>query len=127
KGRLQIAMDAAQLGWWQYDPRRRMLSGDARSKDIFDITADETPVEEVKKRVHPDDAERFWAAREAALDPVDPKPYALEFRLQRRGGEVRWLEAHWLAYREGDGRERRTASVPRPLADITGPKERGRK
>src|SRR6266404_4565174 len=63
KGRLQIAMDAAQLGWWQYDPRHRMLSGDRRSKEIFDITADETPVEEIKKRVHPDDAERFWAAR----------------------------------------------------------------
>jgi PAS domain S-box-containing protein len=124
KGRLQIAMDAAQLGWWQYDPRRRMLSGDARSKEIFDITADETPVEEIKKRVHPEDAERFWAAREATLDPVDPKPYAIEFRLLRGDGEVRWLEAHWLAYLEGDGRERRTASVAGTVADVTERKER---
>jgi PAS domain S-box-containing protein len=124
KGRLQIAMDAAQLGWWQYDPRHRMLSGDRRSKEIFDITADETPVEEIKKRVHPDDAERFWAAREATLDPVDPKPYAIEFRLQHRDGEVRWLEVHWLAYFEGDGRERRTASVAGTVADITERKER---
>jgi PAS domain S-box-containing protein len=124
KGRLQIAMDAAQLGWWQYDPRHRMLSGDTRSKEIFDITADETPVEEIKKRVHPDDAERFWAAREATLDPVDPKPYAIEFRLRRGDGEVRWLEAHWLAYFEGDGRERRTASVAGTVADITERKER---
>ncbi len=124
KGRLQIAMDAAQLGWWQYDPRHRMLSGDTRSKEIFDITADETPVEEIKKRVHPDDAERFWAAREATLDPVDPKPYAIEFRLQHGDGEVRWLEVHWLAYFEGDGRERRTASVAGTVADITDRKER---
>jgi PAS domain S-box-containing protein len=124
KGRLQIAMDAAQLGWWQYDPRRRMLSGDARCKEIFDITADETLVEEVKKRVHPDDAERFWAAREATLDPVDPKPHAIEFRLQREDGEVRWLEAHWLAYFEGDGPERRTASVAGTVADVTARKER---
>jgi PAS domain S-box-containing protein len=117
-------MDAAQLGWWQYDPRHRMLSGDTRSKEIFDITADETPVEEIKKRVHPDDAERFWAAREATLDPVDPKPYAIEFRLRRGDGKVRWLEAHWLAYFEGDGRERRTASVAGTVAYITERKER---
>jgi PAS domain S-box-containing protein len=124
KGRLQVAMDAAQLGWWQYDPRHHMLSGDPRSKEIFDITADETPVDEIEKRVHPDDAERFWAAREATLDPVDPKPYAIEFRLRRRDGEVRWLEVHWLAYFEGDGRERRTASVAGTVADITERKER---
>src|SRR5262249_58949127 len=46
---------------------------------------------------------------------------------QRRGGEVRWLEAHWLAYREGDGRERRTASVAGSIADITERKEREEK
>jgi len=88
------------------------------------MTADERPVEEIKRRVHPDDAERFWAAREATLDPVDPKPYAIEFRLQHGDGEVRWLEVHWLAYFEGDGRERRTASVAGTVADITDRKER---
>jgi PAS domain S-box-containing protein len=124
KGRLQIALNAAQLGWWQYDPRHHVLSGDTRSKEIFDIIADKTPVEEIRKRVHPDDAETFWAAREATLDPVDPKPYAIEFRLQRRDSEVRWLEVHWLAYFEGDGRERRTASVAGTVADITERKER---
>jgi len=67
KARLQLAMNAAQLGWWQYDSRHRVFSGDTRSKEIFDVTSDETPIEEIKKRVHPDDAERFWAAREAAL------------------------------------------------------------
>jgi PAS domain-containing protein len=34
KDRLQLAMDAAQLGSWQYDPRHRVVSGDARSKEI---------------------------------------------------------------------------------------------
>jgi diguanylate cyclase len=32
KDRLQLALDAAQLGWWRYDPRHRMFSGDPRSK-----------------------------------------------------------------------------------------------
>jgi PAS domain S-box-containing protein len=124
KTRLQLAMDAARLGWWRYDPHRRVFSGDGRSKQIFDVTADETPIEEIKKRVHPDDAERFWVASEATLDPIDPNPYAIEFRLRQRDGGVRWVEVHWLAYFEGAGQERQTASVVGTVADITGRKER---
>jgi PAS domain S-box-containing protein len=124
KTRLQIAMDAAQLGWWQYDQRYRMFSGDARSKEIFNVTADETPIEEIKKRVHPDDAKRFWAASEAALDPIDPKSQAMEFRLQRGDGEVRWVEVHWLAYFKEVRREREGASIIGTVADITERKER---
>jgi PAS domain S-box-containing protein len=122
--RLQIAMDAAELGWWQYDPRRRMFLGDTRSKEIFDVTADENPMDEIQKRVHPDDAERFGAASEAALDPADPKPHAIELRLQRGGGKVHWAEVHWLAYFESAGHERGTASVVGTVAEITERKER---
>jgi PAS domain S-box-containing protein len=127
KARLQLAMDAAQLGWWQYDPRHRTLSGDTRSKEIFDITADEAPAEEIKRRVHPDDAERFEVAREATLNSVDPKSHAMEFRLQRGDGEVRWVEVRWLTYFEGNGHERRAVSVVGTVADITERKEREEK
>jgi PAS domain S-box-containing protein len=125
--RLQLALDAAQLGWWQYDPRRRVLSGDTRCKEIFGVETDETPVDEIKKRLHPDDAEKLWAARVATLDPVDLKPHAIECRLQRGDGEIRWLEAHWLAYFEDDRSERRAAMVIGTVADITGRKEREEK
>src|SRR5215470_1475259 len=39
KDRLQLAFDATQLGWWQYDPIRRVGSGDSRFKEIFDLAA----------------------------------------------------------------------------------------
>jgi PAS domain S-box-containing protein len=119
KDRLQLAFNATQLGWWQYDPLSGLIWGDARLKEIFDFTADETPIEEFVNRVHPDDAERVWADREAALDPADPKPYAHEYRVQRRDGEVRWVEAHGLAYFEGSGRERRLVSFIGTVQDIT--------
>ncbi|HWO86765.1 MAG TPA: PAS domain-containing protein, partial [Stellaceae bacterium] len=124
KDRLQLALNAAQLGWWQYDPLHRVISVDTRVKEIFDFTADETPIEEFMKRVHPDDAERVWADREAALDPTDPKPYAHEYRVQRRDGEVRWVETHGLAYFEGTGRERRLVSFIGTAQDITERKQR---
>src|SRR5262249_27176694 len=127
KNRLQLAFDATQLGWWQYDPLRRIVSVDTRTKEIFDLTADETSIEEVMERVHPDDAEGFWANREAALDPVNPKPYAHEYRVRRRDGTVRWVEGHGLAYFAGAGPERRAVSLGGTAQDITERKEREEK
>jgi PAS domain S-box-containing protein len=127
KDRLQLAFDATQLGWWQYDLLRCVASGDARFKEIFDVTADEISIKDLMKRVHPDDAERFWADREAALDPAGPKPYAHEYRVQRRDGGVRWVEGHGLAYFEGAGPERRAVSFGGTVQDITERKEREEK
>jgi PAS domain S-box-containing protein len=128
KDRLQLAFDATQLGWWQYDPHRRVVSVDARTKEIFDLTADKIPIDEVIERVHPDDAEGFRANREAALDPANPKPYVHhEFRVRRRDRTVRWVESNALAYFEGAGAERRAVSLGGTVQDITERKEREEK
>ncbi len=127
KDRLQLAFDAAGLGWWQYDPVRRIGSGDARFKEIFDLPADEISIDDIIKRVHPDDAERFCTEREAALDPVDPRRSASEFRIVRRNGEIRWVEAHRLAHFEGAGSQRRVVSFGGTVQDITERKEREEK
>src|SRR5258707_3737668 len=60
KDRLQLALDAARLGSWEYDPLRRASSGDARANEIFDFDIAEKQVvlEEILRRVHPDDVER---------------------------------------------------------------------
>jgi PAS domain S-box-containing protein len=123
KERLQLALDTAQLGWWQYDPRRLVGSGDARFKEIFDLTTDELPTKEIRELVHPDDAERFWEDRSTMLDPNGPQRSTHEYRVQRRDGEVRWVRVCRLASREGAGRERRVASLVGTVQDITEHKE----
>jgi PAS domain S-box-containing protein len=129
KDRLQLAMDAARLGSFKYDPLRHVLSGDTRVKEIFDfdITQNEAGVEELVKRIHPDDVERFWAVREAALNPADPKPYANEYRIRHRDGGIRWVEVLGHAYFEGIGPERRAVNFVGTIADITERKEREEK
>src|SRR5215469_2396567 len=124
KDRLQLALDAALLGWWQYDPIRGLVWWDTRMKEMFDVAEDRTDIEEFKRRVHPDDIERVWAAVEAALDPTNMKPYADEFRHLRGDGEVRWTEGHTLVHFEGVGRERRAVSTVGTAQDITERKER---
>src|SRR5713101_3636060 len=127
KDRLQLALNVAQLGSYQYDPRHRVFSGDTRCQEIFDFDKNEAVIEEVMKLVHPDDVERVSAALEAALDPVDPRRSATEFRLRRGDGEIRWVETLGLAYFEGDGRERRAVSFVGTVQDITERKEREEK
>jgi PAS domain S-box-containing protein len=127
KDRLQLALNAAQLGSWQYDPLTHMVTGDERCQEIFDVAKNEAAIEELLKPVHPDDVERLWAAIAAALDPVNPKRSATEFRLRRRSGEVRWVETLGLGHFEGAGRERRAVSMAGTAQDITERKEREEK
>jgi PAS domain S-box-containing protein len=130
KARLQLALDAAQLGWWRYDPVRRASSGDKRANEIFDFDVaenEEVAIEEVVKRVHPDDAERVQAAIATALDPADPKPLTIEYRIRRRDGAVRWVENRGLAYFGSAGPERGAASFVGTVVDVTERKEREEK
>src|SRR5258708_39836735 len=76
------------------------------------------------KGLHPEVGARFAANGEAALNPANPKPYAHEFRIRRRDGEVRWAEGHGLAYFEGAGPERRAVGLGGTVQDLTESKER---
>ena len=126
--RLQLALNAAQLGSWQYDPLHRVLSGDSRFKEIFDFAEDEVAVDVfIEKRLPPDDAQKVRAALEATLDPANPRPLVVEHRLEREDGRIRWIETHGLAYFEGDGPGRRAMRVVGTADDITERKENAEK
>jgi PAS domain S-box-containing protein len=127
KDRLQLALDGAQLGWWEYDPVRRVLLWDGRAQEICGYAENKLTNEEFLKRIHPDDAARFSAVREAALDPVDPKPYGNEYRIVRRDGKVRWVESRGRAYFDGAGPERRLVSFVGTIQDVTERKAREEK
>jgi len=127
KDRLQSTLDAAKLGSWQYDPLHRIFSWDARGKEIFAVAENDATVDEFMNWVHPDDAERVWAAYHAALDPAQPERSPTQFRLQRGNGKVRWVETQGLARLEGAGRKRRVVSFIGTVQDITERKEREEK
>jgi PAS domain S-box-containing protein len=125
KDRLQLALDAAQLGSFQYDRGRRMLSWDRRCKDIYGIAEDEVRIEDLVKLAHSDDTEMVWMFINTPLH-APQKPDAFEHRI-RRGGEVRWVEVHRLAYFEDAGHGLRAEHDVGTIQDITGRKEREEK
>jgi PAS domain S-box-containing protein len=127
KHRLQLALDAAHLGLWQYDLHSSVILWDKRIQQIVDIPHDKARLEEYLERIHPDDRERFLEVRNSALDLSDPKPYANEYRIVRRDGAVRWVQSYGLAYFEDTGLMRRVVSFVGATQDITERKEREEK
>jgi PAS domain S-box-containing protein len=119
KDRLQAALNAASLGSWCYDPRHRVFSWDARSKEIFGVPEDGATIEEFMTWVHPDDEEKVWAAYHRALDPAQPERSQTQFRLRRENGKVRWVEAQGLAHLEDAGRERKVVRLIGTVQDIS--------
>jgi PAS domain S-box-containing protein len=118
----QLALNAAHMGWWHYDPVTLVATYDKRYTEIFGVSGCERPNEEILKLLHPEDRARVWAAVEAALDPANPKPYSAEYRVNRPDGQMVWVEAHGLATFDGKGRARRATSLVGTVADITGRK-----
>ncbi len=115
----QLALNAARMGWWHYDPRTRIARWDERFKEMFGVTGLQRANEEILARMDAEDLPRVWAAVEAALDPVDPRPYATQYRIHRDDGTTCWIEAHGVATFEGDGSARRAVSFVGTVRDVT--------
>jgi PAS domain S-box-containing protein len=115
----QLALDAAQMGWWQYDPATQVATYDEGYQRIFGISGTQRLNEEILKRLHPDDLPQVWASVEAALNPADPQPYSAEYRIFLDDGTVRWIEAHGVAVFEGEGVARLATSLIGTVVDIT--------
>jgi PAS domain S-box-containing protein len=119
----QLALDAARMGWWHYDPETKIASFDRRYCEIFGVSGHQRANEEILKRLHPDDLRAVWAKVEAALNPADPKPYSAQYRILHDDGAVRWVEAHGAATFEGTGSERKAVRFVGTVADITDQKK----
>jgi PAS domain S-box-containing protein len=116
----QLALDAARLGWWQFDPNTGLVTHDRRYAEIYGIEGSAPrSAEEIANLLHPDDAPRLWAAVAAAMDLGEPKPYAVEYRVNRPDGALRWLEARGIAAFEGHGPARKVVNFVGTVADVT--------
>jgi PAS domain S-box-containing protein len=116
----QLALDAAKLGWWQYNPITGISEWDDGYKVIFGMPGYTRPNDEILQQIiHPEDLPALWAKVEAALNPSDPQPYAAEYRINRPDGQMRWVEAYGTATFEGSGQTRRAVNFVGTVADIT--------
>ena len=120
----QLALDAARLGWWHYDPVTRISTWDDRFRRIFGVAGYTRPIDEfLAQLIHPADLPEVRGKIESALDPRDPKPFAAEYRINRPDGAQRWIEAYGTATFDGAEGTRRAVSFVGTVADITEQKQ----
>jgi len=96
--RLQMALNAAQMGVWEWNPVSRSLYLSPECFAIFgkERCSHEKPVTHLVKdffqMVHPDDRERLQQTIFGAVRKQ--QDYVAEYRCVRDSGEIRWLLEH---------------------------------
>ena len=115
----RIALDSAQLGWWHNDLVTGQVEWDERSRELYGHSTRQHTFEEVMTMIHPEDLPARTVAYEAALDPNDPRPYFIEYRVTAADGSMRWLQIKGRATFAGEGAARRAVSMDGTVADVT--------
>lgn len=115
--RLELAIDAARLGLWEYDIVSGELIWNARIREMYGIGVDD-PVdfETFVNAVHPDDRARVLEAYGAAVE-AGGGDYSFEHRLVRPDGTVRWLLAHGRVLGDADGYAARALGTAMDITD----------
>jgi PAS domain S-box-containing protein len=101
--RVELAVDAAGIGSFDWDLVTGRLSWDGRLLAIFgyDREAFDQTIDAFLVRVHPDDRERVDDALRTAIETVGE--YDAEFRVVLPGGETRWVQGRGRALADGGG------------------------
>ena len=86
-----LALDAAELGTWNFDLAGGVVQTDACYRTIFG-TAEECPDSlQLFAVIHPDDGSVVQEAMAAATRLENPAPYAIGYRIIHPDGSLRWL------------------------------------
>ncbi|MEO8681344.1 MAG: ATP-binding protein [Vicinamibacterales bacterium] len=102
--RLRLAVDAGQLGVWDWDVVNDIVAWSDRVYELHDVPAGGFGgrVADFAALVHPDDAGGVGAAIQDALKSGDS--FAAEFRVPLRNGRIRWLSTRAEVIRDQDGK-----------------------
>ncbi|HEY8335214.1 MAG TPA: HWE histidine kinase domain-containing protein [Tardiphaga sp.] len=95
EARLAAALNAADIGTWDFDPQTGVLKWDARCYQLFGLTPGKPVTFDVfLAGIHPDDRDSTAKACIDAMRPDGPQAYDVEFRtIGFEDGIERWCSA----------------------------------
>jgi PAS domain S-box-containing protein len=116
----RLALEAADLGVWDYDLVANRYFGDERCRRIFGVPeAESLSAEKVLEIIHPGDRERIWQAAQAAQLPLSDGRYAVEYRVVWPDGSMHWVLARGQASFRGEGEDRQAVRFTGLVLDVT--------
>lgn len=94
--RLQMAVEATGLGFWEWDPAADQVTWSERNKALFGLPADAGPLDirRYMELVHPDDLPKVQAIYLATETMNDGGDFSVEHRTAGSAGDVRWIQIH---------------------------------
>ena len=94
--RLRLALTAANLGTWDYNPVTGAIVWDARCKELFGLPPEaEVDYDTFLASLHPEDRDRANEVVQHTFDPAGDGLFDIEYRTValRDGGMPRWIRA----------------------------------
>jgi PAS domain S-box-containing protein len=116
---LRLALDAAELGTWNFAPAMQTLATDKQFRAIFGFATDRVDYETALLAIHPEDRDRVRTAVEAATRLDLPVPYNIEYRIVRPNGAIRWVAAKGQTSVQNQGSHHPMSSLDGMVMDIT--------
>ena len=114
--RLRLALDAGEIGFWDWDVARDRLTWSDRMYALHGIESGAFGgrIEDFNALLHPDDRKLVQGSIQQSLER--PVPQRLEFRVFHPNGELRWLATSARAHYGDDGKPVRMLGA---VTDIT--------
>ena len=119
--RLSLAIRLAKFGIFDHDHRTEMLYWSPMMREIYGVPPDEpASLDGYIQLIHPHDRDAIVAAIRQAHDPSGDGLYAVEHRILRRDGSVRWV-SFWsrTLFEGGDGPTRKPVRTMGAMIDMT--------
>jgi diguanylate cyclase (GGDEF)-like protein len=114
--KLRLAVEAAELVYWEWSPASDALHwGRDPSGHLGSLAGRAVPWGEYVQRVHPEDRERYIAEARAAWE--GRQPYAAEYRVTGRDGQVAWISARGKVLTDRAGRALRMIGVSQDITE----------
>ena len=114
---LAAALDAADMGTWQYDPATGLMEVSEGADRLFGLPdagpAGPRPLADYLAALHPDDRARV--RHQIELAAALGQDVALEYRVRRPGGTLRWIVSRGGLRTRGDWSQRLMGA----LVDVT--------
>ncbi|MET0274080.1 MAG: PAS domain-containing protein [Phenylobacterium sp.] len=102
--RLELAVEATGLGFWEWDLRTRTLIWSERNKALFGLPAnDAIDIDRYTALIHPDDLVRAQGVFVEVRDRPGGGDFSVEHRVVTPSGEVRWLSVHGRVEHDENG------------------------
>lgn len=99
--RARLAIDAARMGMWDYNPQTGRLLWDERCKALYELPRDaEVDLVTFFDRCHPKDRPLLERKVQEALAVDSGNEYQAEYRVQLPGGRERWVLTSGRAFFE---------------------------